>query len=142
MSGVIVFILRVLLAASLYGFIGWATYTIWRELKVNNELIGSRKIPSITLSMIQMGEEVSRVFVVPEVTIGRDGTCDFPIANDTVSAQHARLSYHHKQWWVEDLLSTNGTFLNDERVSIATVIISGDELRCGNINLLVTLTAV
>jgi hypothetical protein len=141
MSGVIVFILRVLLAASLYGFIGWAIYTIWRELRVNNELISSRKIPSITLSMIQMGEEVSREFIVPEVTIGRDGACDFPIVNDTVSAQHARLSYHHKQWWVEDLLSTNGTFLNDERVSIATVIISGDELRCGKINLLVTLTA-
>jgi pSer/pThr/pTyr-binding forkhead associated (FHA) protein len=142
MSGIVVFILRLLLIGSLYAFVGWAIYTIWWELRVNNELTSARKIPAITLSMLEMGEEKSLVFTTPEVTLGRDTSCDFPIINETVSARHARLSFHHKQWWVEDLQSTNGTFLNDERVSLATVIISGDELRCGKINLIVTLAKV
>jgi pSer/pThr/pTyr-binding forkhead associated (FHA) protein len=109
-------------------------------MRTNNEMISARKVPSLTLSMVEMGDEKSAVFNIPEITLGRDTGCDYPIINETVSARHARLSFHHKQWWVEDLQSTNGTFLNDERVSIATVIISGDELRCGKINLIVTLT--
>ncbi len=67
--------------------------------------------------------------------IGRSPNSDYPIANETVSARHARLSYHHNQWWVEDLNSTNGTYLNDERLTFPTVIISGDDLRCGRVNL-------
>jgi pSer/pThr/pTyr-binding forkhead associated (FHA) protein len=139
MSGIVVFILRILLTTSLYAFVGWTVYTLWCELRVNNQMISARKIPAITLSMINASEEKSSVFNISEITLGRDNACDFPLQNETVSARHARLSYHHKQWWVEDLQSTNGTFLNDERVSIATVIISGDELRCGNISLIVTL---
>jgi pSer/pThr/pTyr-binding forkhead associated (FHA) protein len=57
--------------------------------------------------------------------------------DDTVSARHARLSYHHNQWWVEDLQSRNGTYLNDERVSVPTVIVSGDELRYGQVATLI-----
>ncbi|MBK6645972.1 MAG: FHA domain-containing protein [Anaerolineales bacterium] len=63
-----------------------------------------------------------------------------PLSNDTVSARHAHLIYHHNQWWIEDLASTNGTKLNDTPVSIPTVITSGDELQCGGISLSVSLS--
>ena len=71
--------------------------------------------------------------------LGRDPVCDFQIKNETVSARHARLSYHHKQWWIEDLNSTNGTFLNEEPLYTATVIVSGDEIRCGQVDILVSI---
>ncbi len=139
MSAVLVLILRLLLALVLYAFLGYVLFTLWTDLKVTSLLVGTRKIPSMTLSRLEQEPGEGKEFHVPEVMIGRDTSSDFPIQDDTVSSRHARLSYHHNQWWVEDLASTNGTFLNDERLSTPTVIISGDLLRCGKIDLVVTI---
>ncbi len=133
MSGVVVLILRILLAALLYSFLGWALYTLWRDLRTQGQLLSKPYIPP--LSIMEPGEDDQKSYDVPEVIIGRSPNSDYPIANETVSARHARLSYHHNQWWVEDLNSTNGTFLNDERLTFPTVIASGDDLRCGRVNL-------
>jgi len=139
MSGTLVLILRIFLALCLYGFLTWAIVTIWRELREQVRLTGAPSIPDLSLSMVN-GEENSPItYHSPEILIGRNQNCDYPIPDDTVSARHARLSFHHNHWWVEDFKSTNGTFLNDERVNMPTVIVSGDELRCGQINMLITI---
>lgn len=139
MSGILILALRMLLALSLYVFLGWALYTIWRELRLQSMQISSRQVPEITLTLLDADSETPRSYTIPEIIIGRDPNCECPIPAETVSLHHARLSYHHNQWWLEDLQSTNGTFINDERVTTPTVLISGDELRCGQFNLLVTI---
>jgi pSer/pThr/pTyr-binding forkhead associated (FHA) protein len=53
----------------------------------------------------------------PEITIGRSPNSDIQIDNLVVSKRHARLMKNNGQYVVEDLKSTNGTFLNDEKVS-------------------------
>lgn len=133
MSELIVFAFRILLAALLYGFLGWGLVTIWRDLRTQGQFLSKPNIPPLLVS--KPGEEPPQSFTIPEVIIGRSGRSDYAITNETVSARHARLSYHHNQWWVEDLNSTNGTYLNDERLSVPTVVISGDELRCGKVSL-------
>lgn len=135
MSEVVVFALRILLAVLLYGFLGWALVTIWRDLRTQGQLLSKPNIPPLVISRAE--DETSKSFSIPEVMIGRSGRSDFVISSDTVSARHARLSYHHNQWWAEDLNSKNGTFLNDERLSVPTVMISGDELRCGKASLVI-----
>ncbi len=63
--------------------------------------------------------------------MGRDPHCDLYLENETVSAQHARLSFHHGQWWLEDLHSKNGTTLNGEKIETATIIVNNDRISCG-----------
>lgn len=134
MSEIIVLVIRILMAAALSAFVGWAFYTLWRDLKIRSEGISSNRIPPLELSLETMGEENTRLFTKPEIIIGRDPTCDLCAEEDnTVSARHARLSYHHSQWWAEDLGSTNGTFLNQEPLRTSTVIVSGDQLRFGHL---------
>jgi pSer/pThr/pTyr-binding forkhead associated (FHA) protein len=135
MTGIVVLILRILLLACLYGFLIWAFLTIWRDLRAQSQQLSAPFIPPLTMLPVEEVDQQPQVFSIPEVIVGRSLTSDFTITHDTVSARHARFSYHHNQWWVEDLNSTNGTFLNDERVSMATVVVSGDELRCGQVNL-------
>lgn len=136
MTGIVVFILRLILAISLYGFLIWALYTLWRELKAN-QLLSVQKVPSISIKLLETEDSPVEIFSVSQVIVGRDPTCEICLPNDLVSAQHAKFSFHHNQWWVEDLQSTNGTFLNDERVYTPTVLIAGDEVRCGRSNLLI-----
>jgi diguanylate cyclase (GGDEF)-like protein len=49
--------------------------------------------------------------------VGRDSEAGFVVSRSSVSRQHARLySDDEGQWWVEDLNSTNGTFVNEVRI--------------------------
>lgn len=140
MSAPFVLALRVLLAMSLYAFLGWALFTIWYELRAQGTLLATRKIPGIYLN-IQINDQppLQRYFSQSEILLGRDSHCDLPLPDDTVSVRHARLSYHHGQWWLEDLGSTNGTRLNQDIVSIPTVVINGDFIECGKASITINL---
>jgi pSer/pThr/pTyr-binding forkhead associated (FHA) protein len=133
MIAVIALVLRFALAIALYAFLGWILLTLWQEVKQQSEILASQKRPGISINArLESGKEATHRFFQSEVTIGRDPNCDFPVIDDAISAHHARVSFHHSQWWLEDLNSTNGTFIGKNRVAVPTVLISGDEFRCGN----------
>src|SRR5512143_4149757 len=106
MSAIIVLILRVFLALALYFFLGWAFFTVWRELRAQSVLVSTQRIPPIMISWVNAsGETINQQFASPEIIIGRDPSCELIVSDEMVSARHARLSYHSNQWWVEDLQS-------------------------------------
>lgn len=135
MSAIFVLILRILLAGALFAFLIWALNTIYTDMRVKLTLLQSRKTPAINLTIINTLDDISATFTTPEVIIGRSLACNFVINDETVSGQHARLTFHHEQWWVEDMGSTNGTFINDERVAMPSVVMTGDDLRCGQVTI-------
>jgi pSer/pThr/pTyr-binding forkhead associated (FHA) protein len=141
MSGPIVLALRLLLTLCLYAFLAWALISLWRDIRLQSSLLVARKIPPINLSIIREDQapEIRR-FSQAEVTIGRDPACECPVEDHAISARHARLAYHHNQWWLEDLDSTNGTLINQEKLAIPTVVVSGDEFSCGKTLFTITLT--
>ncbi|RPI93781.1 MAG: FHA domain-containing protein [Chloroflexi bacterium] len=133
MTATIVLILRLLLAVALYAFLGWALWTLLQEFKQQGDKLAVQRKPAITLYIrIDSGKENVRRFLQPEIMIGRDPNCDLAIIDEALSAHHARLTHHHGQWWLEDLDSTNGTFLNREKLNTPAVVITGDKFKCGN----------
>lgn len=131
MSGPLILALRVIMTAALYSFLIWALFTLWRDLKRQNELLTARLAPSLTLVSQESGQKYH--FTRSVIRIGRDLACDCCLEDKTISMQHARLSFHHSQWWLEDLGSTNGTFLNQEPVNAPVVVTQGDQIRLGQI---------
>ena len=128
-----VLILRLILAIALYAFLGWALWTLLQELKQQGDKLAVQKKPAIILHIkIDQGQESTRRFSQPEIMIGRDPNCDLSMMDEALSAHHARLAHHHGQWWLEDLNSTNGTFLNREKLTTPAVVITGDNFKCGN----------
>ncbi len=65
-----------------------------------------------------------------EITIGRNPGNDIHIDNLGVSKQHAKIIKQDGGYIVEDLNSTNGTFMNDKRVARA-VLNNNDEVHIG-----------
>jgi pSer/pThr/pTyr-binding forkhead associated (FHA) protein len=131
MSGVVLLILRFVLALALYAFVGWALLVVWRDLRHQQKTWTTRHITPLSLRIHL--DDTSRIqqFLSAEITIGRDPDCECVIDSKTVSARHARLSFHQSQWWLEDLGSTNGTLLNQEPVGERAVLALGDQLQCG-----------
>jgi pSer/pThr/pTyr-binding forkhead associated (FHA) protein len=140
MSGPVVFALRLLLTVSLYAFLVWVFINLWRDIRLQGTLLSARRTPPINLTIGQEGLPTQiRRFIQTEVTVGRDPTCECPVEDESISSRHARLSYHHNQWWLEDLGSTNGTQLNNENLALPTVVVSGDEFRCGRTHFSISL---
>ena len=64
--------------------------------------------------------------------VGRDSEAGFVVSRSSVSRQHARLyTDDDGQWWVEDLNSTNGTFVNETRIR-AQMLTDADQVRFGD----------
>lgn len=137
MSGTLLLLLRLAMAAALYAFLAWALITLWRELRQQEGLTAVEGVPPIQMVLQTIEGPIPYQFAVSEVLIGRDRGSDCYLEDLTVSGRHARLSYHNSQWWVEDLGSTNGTYLNDDRVDMPVVLTSGDELRIGQMRFMV-----
>jgi TolB protein len=80
------------------------------------------------------GPDIGRRFAVgaAPVTIGRQDQCQVQVAGTWVSRRHARLAWTGMGYLVEDLGSTNGTFVNGERVSGPHMLQSGDRLQLGD----------
>jgi pSer/pThr/pTyr-binding forkhead associated (FHA) protein len=79
---------------------------------------------------VLIGRADPRGKVVPDIDLSSYGG-----GTAGVSRQHARLLRKEDNWMIEDLHSTNGTFVNEERVppSQPTWLNSGDSVRCGQL---------
>ena len=129
----VVLALRLILAIALYCFLAWALLTLWQELKLQSNRLSIKKQPGIMIETRLGQDKLSQShFSQNEVMIGRDTNCDLSVMDEALSAHHARIIFHHGQWWLEDLNSTNGTFLNHEKLIVPAVVITGDEFKCGN----------
>jgi len=76
------------------------------------------------------------VFALDAVTtLGRDLGSSVVVDDPYASAQHAVLTFRGRAWYVEDLRSTNGTYLNGAPVAGVTLMAYGDEIRIGDVRL-------
>ena len=66
-----------------------------------------------------------------ELTVGLAGGCQITLDDTYVSQLHARVYRRDGQLYVEDLGSTNGTYLNRKKVSAPIAIRKGDRLQIG-----------
>jgi len=63
--------------------------------------------------------------------VGRDAEVDLVLSDGIVSRRHARLTTGDDGLWIEDLQSTNGTFVNGVKVSMRRRLVEGDRVLVG-----------
>jgi pSer/pThr/pTyr-binding forkhead associated (FHA) protein len=74
-----------------------------------------------------------RVDVDIAVTIGRSGDCDLQIPDTYISSRHARLANDNGDLTIEDLGSTNGTYVNQELIQGRVLLEKGDIVQVGGV---------
>ena len=92
-----------------------------------------RSRPVAAITVVQPAEQRGRRHEIgDEVTLGRAPGCEVRLEDDYVSQLHARLFRQGDQLMVEDLGSTNGTFVGGDRVAGPRVVRPGELLRVGS----------
>jgi pSer/pThr/pTyr-binding forkhead associated (FHA) protein len=92
-----------------------------------------RKAGAPVLRLLAPPELKGRSFPLgEEVTVGRAAGCQVTIDDSYASQIHARVFQRDGQVYVEDLGSTNGTYLNRRKVTGPMVVQRGDKLQIGN----------
>ena len=90
----------------------------------------SKRIPAV-LVLVEGSGPQSVDLVPPETMMGRDPGCHVTIPDSSVSHRHARIYHSDGEWYVEDLGSTNGTFVNDRPLTRPVVLRPGDTVSIG-----------
>jgi pSer/pThr/pTyr-binding forkhead associated (FHA) protein len=99
----------------------------------------------LTVSLLlERGPQTNQRFVLTgeQSSIGRSSANDVVIVDPEVSRRHARIVHRKDQLALEDLGSTNGTFLNGQRVTHLTALQDGDLIDLGDSISLRVMTAV
>ena len=144
----VLFLLRAVILILLWGFV------IAAIVAVRHDLVGTRPRrqqaptpprPAPAPRAQKAGKPAARRLVVIDgaaagttvdltgepVTIGRADDSTITLLDDYVSTRHARLVLQDGGWLIEDLGSTNGTYLGRQRVTTATPVSVGVPIRIG-----------
>jgi hypothetical protein len=155
MSEQLLNILKLCLLALVYLFMLRVLRAVWAEVtpKPANALTGRRarraaapvvaapapprgrrgKGPPAELVAVEPADQAGRRYPLgDEITVGRAAGCQVTVDDTYVSQLHARVFSRDGQVMVEDLGSTNGTYLNRSKVSGPMVMQKGDRLQIGN----------
>lgn len=79
------------------------------------------------------GGQVFHLEVGRSLVVGRSGACDLPVYDATISRRHAQLEVVPEGLRVEDLGSTNGTFVEGRRLDAAAVVAPGQVVTFGQV---------
>ena len=146
MPEAILTILKFCFLGLLYLFLARVVRAVYRELSPDRPVAASSNGSRFGRGRGRRGDQSARPYklkmidpataqIFPlgeEVTIGRAPGCSVPLADDTyVSQLHARIYIRDGKPFVEDLGSTNGTFLNRDRLSKTMPLRRGDKLQIG-----------
>lgn len=105
--------------------------TTARPVTPKSRRASTRRIPS-TLAVTD-GSLVGTTLSLKEsgVLLGRNPECTLVLDDDFASGRHARIFRRDGAWFVEDLGSTNGTFLGSTRLTQPTPVEVGSTVRIG-----------
>jgi hypothetical protein len=91
--------------------------------------------PAASLTIHADGAKPRTVALDASTTVGRGAECELRVEDTYASQQHARLFPKGGGWYVEDLGSTNGTFVNEQKLVAPALLQPGDRVRIGTTEL-------
>jgi pSer/pThr/pTyr-binding forkhead associated (FHA) protein len=139
------FFLRALLLILMYAFLALVAWMLWRDIR-SAKAPERRPLPNasglaarlIVLDGAESDRPPGTSFDLgPVCAVGRDFDNHVVFVDPTVSGRHAVINARDGAWWIEDLTSTNGTYVNSRRIhpGHAALLRSGDAIQIGAIKL-------
>ena len=139
-------VLKICLLVLLYLFFFRVLRAVWAEVNLARSTVAPPTAPRGTarrtrtrerkppkLTVVEPAEIAGQTYALgDELTVGRAAGCQITLDDTYASQVHARIFTRDHQLYVEDLGSTNGTYLNRRKVSAPMVVSRGDQIQIGS----------
>jgi len=136
-------VFKIALLALIYLFFARVLWAVWSEVRApvatTGKIVGSRtkekkRKGSSVFVIVEPRQHRGASFTLSNsLTLGRVADNDIAVDDDTfMSSHHARIEIRPEGVWVVDLDSTNGTFVNGQRVTGDRSLRKGDRLQVGS----------
>ncbi|MHB8576164.1 MAG: FHA domain-containing protein [Dehalococcoidia bacterium] len=136
MNDATLILIRLAVLALLYLFLAAVIRVVWRDIAAaapaRRGAIG-RAVLLVSQAPPELFKLGERIPIEGIASIGRDSDNQVVIPDKTVSGRHAALAFREGRWWVEDLGSTNGTWVNDRQTTGPTPLESADTIQIGRV---------
>lgn len=136
---VIILILRIAVVALLYFFLWQVLRVLSFDVRRMGSGAGAQASPYGQLVVVAPGQSglvVGKTFPLEQQTsMGRGLENTIALNDNFLSTRHAVLELQGDQWLLEDLASTNGTYVNGVEVRRPVVVTYGDTIRVGRVEL-------
>ena len=131
-----IWLVRILFLLLLYVFLFGVARALIRDLRQAAREPGTQ-IGRLVVVTSPSGEPAagSSIGLDAITTLGRDVNNAIVVDDQFASAQHAVLTFRGRTWYVEDLNSTNGTFVNGVQIEGVSPLGYGDELQLGQVRM-------
>jgi len=128
--------LRLAFVLLIYLFLLVVVRALWRDLRSGIVTAGQAIGRLVVVSAPEGQPAVGTSFDLDAVnSIGRDVNSSIVVEDTFVSAEHAMLTFRGRAWYLEDRGSTNGTWVNGQRVETYLPLGYGDEIQVGQVRL-------
>lgn len=129
-------IIRIAFLALLYAFLFFVVRALLRDLRAATREAGAELGRLVVVESPSGDPPAGAVFPLDAVTtLGRDVNNTIVVEDAFASADHATLTFRGRRWYVEDLASTNGTYLNGSPVDGVAPLGFGDEIQVGQVRM-------
>ena len=126
--------IRLLFLFLLYLFLARVMRALLRDLRAAAREPADRPGQLVVLESPSGEPAAGRSFGLDVITpLGRDVNNAIVIEDPFASAEHAVLTYRGRSWYLEDLGSTNGSFINGHRIEGIAALGYGDEIQVGQV---------
>jgi pSer/pThr/pTyr-binding forkhead associated (FHA) protein len=127
---------RLLFLGLLYLFLARVIRVLVRDLRAAAREPAERPGRLVVLESPSGEPAIGRWFGLDVITsLGRDVNNAIVIDDPFASADHAVLTYRGRNWYLEDLDSTNGSYVNGHAISGVAALGYGDELQIGQVRM-------
>ena len=134
---IISFVFGIIFIVLLYLIIYYALKIMYKDVKTGGKKKNNQSTKKFGIEVINPGSntelEQGSVFIVRrEITIGRKEDNMIILSEPFVSGNHCKIYIKNNGLFVEDLNSTNGLYVNEEKVNGTLKLVPEDEIKIGS----------
>lgn len=129
----------------IYLFIFWVIRLIYLDVKkmsrFEDESVNVSGLETASLKAIRIRNATDpnmkkRYMIYGKALVGRNKSCDIVLREKYISAEHACIWFEKGEWYLEDLGSRNGTYVNGQRIRNTVILDAQDEITFGELEFL------
>ncbi len=141
LSSIFSYIFTLIIYFFIFGVIRLIYLDVKKMSRFENESVNvsgleTAELKTLHIRNVSNPDIKKRYMIYGKALVGRNKSCDIVLREKYISGEHARIWFEKGEWYLEDLGSRNGTYINGQRIRNTVILDARDEITFGELEFL------